>query len=132
VGKVAYAMMPSLYAACDIAVLPSVWREGFGLAALEAMAAGRPVIASAVGGIPEFVSDSNGVLCPPADEVALQTAMGHLADDASLRQKLGLAASATARSFTWDVAARKLEEIYQSALEANHHRTLRVSQGVRR
>jgi glycosyltransferase involved in cell wall biosynthesis len=61
------------FAAADVVVLPSRW-EGFGLAALEAMAAGRPVVAAAVGGLPEVLGDT-GTLVPPGDAKALAEAL---------------------------------------------------------
>jgi len=77
--------------ALDVAVLPSL-REAQGLVLLEAMAAGRPVVASAVGGIPETVRDGvDGVLVPPADPDALAAAIIRLAGDAQLRDRLAAA-----------------------------------------
>ena len=62
-----------------IAVVPSLWQEAFGLAALEPMMRGKPVIASRVGGLPEIVADGEtGVLVPPGDERALCEAMRNL------------------------------------------------------
>jgi glycosyltransferase involved in cell wall biosynthesis len=78
-----------LLAACDVFVLPSR-REGLGVAALEAMAAGRPVVASAVGGLREVVVDGRtGLLVRPDDAVALAEAIAHLLRDEQLRWRLG-------------------------------------------
>ena len=72
---------PALLAA-DVLALPSRW-EGFGLAAIEAMAAGRPVVASAVGGLPEALGDT-GRLVPPGDGPALAAALADLLSPAAL------------------------------------------------
>jgi glycosyltransferase involved in cell wall biosynthesis len=83
--------VPRLLAACDVFVLPSR-REGLGVAALEAMAAGRPVVASRVGGLGEAVVDERtGLLVPPGDAAALAMALERLLGDAGLRARLGAA-----------------------------------------
>lgn len=81
--------MPACYAAADIVAMPSL-KEGLGVAALEAMAAGRPVVASRVGGLGEAVVDGEtGVLVPPGDPATLAIALARLARDAPLRARLG-------------------------------------------
>jgi glycosyltransferase involved in cell wall biosynthesis len=80
-----------LLAACDVVVLPSR-REGLGVAALEAMAAARPVVASAVGGLGEaVVHERTGLLVAPDDAAALAQAVGRMIDDTALRARLGAA-----------------------------------------
>ena len=79
----------SLLGAFDGCVFPSL-HEGFGLAIAEAMAAGRPVIASAVGGVPELLGEQ-ALQVPPGDEAALTAALRRLHDDADLRQAMGAA-----------------------------------------
>jgi glycosyltransferase involved in cell wall biosynthesis len=75
--------------AADMLVHPATM-EGFANVAMQAMAAGVPVVSSAVGGMPESVRDGeNGLLVPPADPVALTTAIGRLLDDPALRERLG-------------------------------------------
>ena len=81
--------VPDLLGACDVVVMPSR-REGLGVAALEAMAAGRPVVASAVGGLAEAVVDGgSGLLVPPGDPSALALALELVVLDAELRAQLG-------------------------------------------
>jgi glycosyltransferase involved in cell wall biosynthesis len=81
-------------AAADIVVLPSL-HEGLGVAALEAMAAGRPLVASHVGGLAETVVDAEtGMLVPPGDAGALADALARLAADPALRARLGAAGRA--------------------------------------
>jgi len=81
-------------AAADIVALPSL-QEGLGVAALEAMAAGRPVVASRVGGLAEaVVHEETGLLVPPGDPTALAAALARLARDPDLRARLGAAGHA--------------------------------------
>jgi glycosyltransferase involved in cell wall biosynthesis len=80
-----------LLEACDVFVLASR-AEGLGVAALEAMACGRPVVASRVGGLAEAVVDGGtGLLVPPGDPGALAAALRRLHDDPALRARLGAA-----------------------------------------
>jgi glycosyltransferase involved in cell wall biosynthesis len=70
-----------LLASSSVAVVPSTWEEAFGLTVVEAMAAGVPVVATRVGGIPEIVRDGvTGRLVPPGDEAALAAAIAEILD----------------------------------------------------
>ncbi len=81
-------------AAADVAVLPSL-HEGLGVAALEAMAAGRPVVATRVGGLAEVVADGEtGRLVPAGDATALAAALAALVRDPALRARMGAAGAA--------------------------------------
>ena len=72
--------VPALMHALDVFAMPSIW-EGFGLVLLEAMAAGKPIVASRVATIPEVVLDGEtGILVPAGDEVALAEALASLAE----------------------------------------------------
>jgi glycosyltransferase involved in cell wall biosynthesis len=83
--------IPAITAALDVAVLPS-YREAQGLTILEAMALGRPVVASNVGGIPEMIEDGvTGLLVPPHDPPALASAIVRLLGDHQLADMLGRA-----------------------------------------
>lgn len=97
-GTVRFAGFRTDVAAClaaaDVVVVPSL-QEGLGVAALEAMAAGRPVVASRVGGLAEaVVHDETGLLVAPGDPNGLATALARLAGDPALRARLGAAGSA--------------------------------------
>lgn len=81
----------SLWYGSDIAVVPSTAPESFGLVAVEAMAAGLPVIASAQGGLLEIVDAQTGILIRPGAARELASALLHLARDAALRARLGRA-----------------------------------------
>ncbi|HVG97224.1 MAG TPA: glycosyltransferase family 4 protein [Chloroflexota bacterium] len=116
-GVVSQEEMPGLYALADLFVCPSEWDEPFGTVNVEAMAAGTPVVASRVGGIPEAVTDGEtGLLVPPADPPALAAALEALIDDAGRRHRMAAAARARAAAFTWERAAARLDELYREVL----------------
>jgi glycosyltransferase involved in cell wall biosynthesis len=105
--------IPDLLAALDLFVLPS-HNEGVSLALLEAMAAGLPVIATAVGGLPEVVTDSiNGLLIPSKDPGALTAALQTLLEDHNFAKKLGENAQRHVEAnFSLDRLGREINEIY--------------------
>ena len=109
--------IPDILGACDVFVLSSSW-EGNPLAVMEAMAAGKAVIATAVGGVPELVVDSaTGFLVPPGDAPALGEAMSVLLHDASRRREMGRAAAKRAEEqFCVKVMAKRYEELYENLL----------------
>ncbi len=86
---------------------------------LEAMAAGLPVVASAVGGVPELVVDGEtGLLVPPGDERALAAALARIVGDASLRTRLGAAGRARAEErFALELFRARHIELYARLLD---------------
>jgi len=110
--------VPAILAAADVFVLSSLW-EGNPLSVMEAMATGKPVIATAVGGVPELVEDGvSGILVPPQKPEALAEAMIRLAQHPALRQKMGEAARQRAlERFGVDRMAREYERLYLRLLE---------------
>jgi glycosyltransferase involved in cell wall biosynthesis len=104
---------PALLAEADVVALPS-WTEGLPLAALEAMAQGRPVVATPVGGTPEVVVDGEtGLLVPPRDPEALAAAIGRLLGDPDLRRRLGDAGRRRAEErFSLEAMTRRMLAIY--------------------
>ena len=107
--------VPDLLNAMDIFVLPS-YSEGVSLALLEAMAAGRPVIATAVGGLPEVVTDGDtGLLIPPRDADALAQALERLLADPAWARQLGANARDHVREhYSLERLGREINEIYAS------------------
>ncbi len=101
----------------DVFVLPSLY-EGFGIAILEAMAARRPVVATAVGGIPEFVvHGQTGLLVPPGDPVALAAAVHSLLSHPEQARLMGVRGRERARDhFAIESVVRRHEELYESSL----------------
>jgi len=112
------ADVAELLGQCDIFALSSEW-EGVPLTILEAMAAGRPVVATAVGGVPELVEDgTTGILVPPGDRVALAEALLRLANDPKLRQLMGEEGQKRARErFDITLTAREYETLYLRLLQ---------------
>jgi len=105
--------MPEILFSIDIFVLPSL-REGLPLTILEAMACGRPVIATNVGGIPEAVKDGeNGILVYPKDPEALYRAMNELLGDREKREKMGrIGKRMCDESFRAQTMVEKIEDLY--------------------
>jgi len=105
----------------DIFVLPSTGGEGLGLPVLEAMAGGRPIVASNVGGLYTLVKDEvNGFLVPPGDAASLEEALCKLLGDHSLRERMGRTGRRMAHGqFSLDVVTQKYRDTYEKVL-ANH------------
>jgi len=101
----------------DLFALPSAW-EGLSMALLEAMAAGLPAVATRVGGNPEVVLDGEtGLLTAPGDVEGLARALGHLAEDAALRQRLGAAGRRRVEAqFNLERTLQELEALYTELL----------------
>ena len=118
-GAVPHAEVEKLLERASVVVAPCE-REGFGLAAAEAMAFGRPVVAAAGGALLDLVSDGEtGLLVPPRDVPAMRAAVERLLGDPELRERLGRAARAFARErFGWDGVIERTLEVYERALDA--------------
>jgi glycosyltransferase involved in cell wall biosynthesis len=112
--------VPALMAAADLFVLPSRW-EGCPVVILEAMAVGLPIVATAVGGVPELIrGGQEGLLVLPEDSVALAEAIQRLLGDPQLADRLGNQAKARAkREFSADRAAQKMAAFYEEMLEGS-------------
>ena len=109
--------VPSLLRALDVAVLPSRF-EGMGRAVVEAQAAGRAVVASRVGGIPDVIEhERTGLLVPPGDAQALARAIERLHREPSLREQLGQAARrAVNERFDARTMVRQIIGVYDALL----------------
>ena len=114
-GFVAHDELGAYYERAAVLVAPSR-REGYGMAAREAMAHGRPVVATNVGGLPDAVENgATGLLVPPGDVAALRAALVRLLADQELRQRLGGAARDRARAFSSQEEVRLLLTAYADA-----------------
>jgi glycosyltransferase involved in cell wall biosynthesis len=95
-------------------VVPSLWPEPFGIVVAEALAAGRPVVGSAIGGIPELVRDRReGLLVPPGDVAALTRALERICKDGELREELAASALRRARRYTPEAVVPRFEAAYE-------------------
>lgn len=102
----------ALYQQANVVLVPSRY-EPFGIVALEAMACGRPVVASRTGGLAEIVADSEtGYLAPPGDDLRLAQRIAQLLLDNDTATRLGMAARHRAESYSWDSIAARTEQIY--------------------
>jgi glycosyltransferase involved in cell wall biosynthesis len=117
-GPVAPDVLLRLYRAADVFAFPSVM-EGFGLAAIEALASGLPVVASDIDVFREFLVDGgNALLSPVGDAGALGARLARLARDDVLRGRLAAAARGSIAAYTWDAAAETHERAYRVLLAA--------------
>lgn len=110
--------LPQLYAACDIFVLPSL-KEPFGLVLLEAMAIGKPVIGSKVGGIPDIIRNGvSGFLIEAGNVNELTSRLSDLVSDPKLRAKMGKKGrEISLKTFDYRIIAKKTLEIYEHCIE---------------
>jgi glycosyltransferase involved in cell wall biosynthesis len=104
-----------------IVVAPSVIQEPFGLPVVEAMAAGRPVVASRVGGIPELVAHGRtGLLVEPAEPAALADALLSLLGAPERCRAMGAAGRQDVTAhWSWQLAAHRLRAVYVSLVAEN-------------
>ena len=118
IDRLDHASVVEAFRRCAIAVVPSVWPEPFGLVALEAMAMGRPVIASRAGGLPDIVADGeSGLLVRPGDEEDLRQALALLMADGGLRARLGAAGLRRLEQyFSAGVVVPRFERLYERAI----------------
>lgn len=104
-----------LFRAADAVLLSSAW-ENFPHTVVEALAVGAPVVATAVGGIPEVVRDGeNGLLVPPGDAAGLAAAMRRIVDDVHLRERLAAAAAPSVAGYEPELLLGRIEEQLEAA-----------------
>ena len=116
-GHLLEAELAAEFARSIVVVSPSIWYENAPLSVLEAMRAGRPVVATNLGGQPELIGDT-GLIVPAGDSEALANGLRHLLLDRSLVQRLGRAARARFLStFTLERHMDGLMDIYQRAID---------------
>lgn len=117
VGMVGHDRLPLYYTAADVCVIPSHY-EPFGLVAIEAMACGTPVVASAVGGLKfTVISEETGLLVPPQDVSKFAHAIGRiLTDDICARKIRKQASTRVHQNFSWTGVAIQLSDLYRRLL----------------
>jgi D-inositol-3-phosphate glycosyltransferase len=117
-GAQPHADLPATYAAADLFVMPSHY-ESFGMAALEALACGTPVVAADVGGLRILIEHGrSGALVPPADAAALAAQLDTLLHDTTQRATLRNGSLARAAAYSWEHIAARLEALYQEQIRA--------------
>ncbi len=108
--------IPDILSALDLFVLPSR-NEGMGRTLVQAMAMGKPIVATRVGGVPEVLGEGEaGLLVPPDDPVQLAQAIEQLLDDTELARKLGEAGKRRAPAYSAERMVAQIESLYESLL----------------
>ena len=112
-GNIPKNMLPLYFNACDLVVIPST-SDSFPNVALEALASGKPVVGSRVGGIPEIVEEGvNGLLAPPGDHQQLARHIITLLQDRELYKKMSVGNREKAPEFAWTKVTRDFQEMYR-------------------
>lgn len=116
-GHVDYDELPRYYKTADIFCAPATGRESFGMILLEAMAVGKPIVASNVGGYASIVAHGvDGLLVPPKDDKELARALVSLMIDEPLRQRMGAMGKRKAQDYTWERIAKEILDYYRRIL----------------
>lgn len=115
-GPVDHDVVQALWRRAAVGVVPSLWPEPFGLVAIEAMAAGCPLVASAIGGLKEILGDGRAVLVAPGDHRALAEAIDRLLSDDAERAALSARAGAAATRYAVGPIVDAIEHEYRLAL----------------
>lgn len=116
-GMVPYSNMPEYYSHCDVFCFPTLG-EPFGKAIIEAMACGKPVIATNIGGPAEIIQNEvNGILVPAANSKAIAMQVDRLMRDENERRRIGKNARETAvQHYSWVKIAEKYHQLYSELL----------------
>jgi len=117
VGQVSYNELPRYYKTADIFCAPATGRESFGIVLLEAMAVGKPIIASNIEGYGNVLTHgAEGLLVPPKDEEGLAQALVSLLSDESLRQQMGDKGRLKVQEYNWERIAQRVLNYYMRIL----------------
>jgi len=122
IGRVSDKELPRYYAASDLLVLPSITKgEAFGLVLIEAMATGKPVIASNLPGVRTIIDDGvNGFLVKPKDVDSLASKMQYLIENKDIREKFGREGRKKVENeYSWEKIVKKLEKVYEEVIYEN-------------
>ncbi|GAJ20585.1 unnamed protein product, partial [marine sediment metagenome] len=113
IGHVSYDELPRYYKTADIFCAPATGRESFGIILLEAMAIGKPIIASNIDGYARLVTHgAEGLLVPPKDDKILAQALISLMRDEPLRQQMGENGKIKAKEYDWRHLAQRILDCY--------------------
>ena len=113
-GRISDTEKARLFATADVFVAPATGRESFGIVLLEAMAAGKPIVASDIHGYRSVVRrGEQGLLVPPQNPRALAGALARLLSDDALRERMGASGRERVRQFSWESVTAKVEAYYE-------------------
>jgi phosphatidylinositol alpha-mannosyltransferase len=122
-GYATYADLPRYYKTADIVCFPNTGWESFGIVLLEAMAVGKPIVASDIMGFTAVMENGEqGLTVPPKDARALADALLTLINDADLRRRMGESGKDHTREYDWTLLANRLIAFYQQTLDKVHGR----------
>ena len=117
VGGVSYQDLPRYYASADIYCSPATGQESFGIVLLEAMACGKPIVASAIEGYMGIIQDEKqGLLFPRRDSQALANALVSLVENPEYARRLGETGRRMVEQYRWKVVARQVESYYYDCI----------------
>ena len=118
-GRVSDERLPAYYQAADLVCSPALGDESFGIVLLEAMAAGRPIVATRIDGYAELLGGTGCArLVDVDDPAALAREITSLLADPGLRRTLGARGAAAVHEYDWSTIARRLESIYMTAVDS--------------
>jgi len=133
VGRVSQDDLPRYYQTADIVCSPATGRESFGLVLLEAMAMGKPIVASNIDGYASVAAHGEeALMVPPKNKKALAQALITLAADAKLRQEMGDRGRVKAADYGWDRIAQRVMDYYKAVLNQRSPKESRQEAGLRR
>ncbi len=123
VGYAAYEQLPAYYQTADIVCSPATGRESFGIILLEAMAVGKPLVASNIEGYASVMTHkAEGLLVPPSNVEKLAEALLALISDKSLRGQMGATGRQTALQYDWEHIGKRVINLYLEVLNKPPHR----------
>ncbi len=122
-GYCSYADLPRYYRTADIVCCPATGWESFGIVLLEAMAVGKPIVASNISGYASVLTHGEeGLLTPPKNVPALSHALLSLINDREIRQRMGEKGIITAAQYSWDNVARRVLDYYRQTIASSGKR----------